>query len=56
MKEKKASNRTKFSRADAMITKWFEGLKKEVGDGGELVGLFVELRACLVSEVWRGKG
>jgi hypothetical protein len=57
MKESKALNKMKFRRADAEIRKRFEGLKKEVGEGEELVGLFEELGDCLVSEVgMEGKG
>ncbi len=49
--KKKASNKTKFRRADAEITKRYEELIEEAGEGEKLVGLFEELGDCLVSEV-----
>jgi hypothetical protein len=55
IKEKKKSNKTKFRRADEDITRRFEGLMRDVGEGEELVGLFEGLRDFLV-RVWRRNG
>ncbi len=50
MKEKKASNKTKFSKTDAKTLTKYKELIKEGGEGDELAGLSEELRACLASE------